>query len=194
MPSQESLIALFAALPLVVVVTILIGNALPNGAITITSGAAVIAFTTFFLTGGYGVADHPSSSSVTTPLAWVSAIILLLAAWTLASADAARAHYWGWLALLSVTAYLSFWAILTITAQPAPCLITPSAIGPIVVSCVAPSASLQLLVRVGCFIAPLAAQLYSLRDTLPRSRRRPDGLTISPLSAPDELAESREKL
>lgn len=174
MPSQESLIALFAALPLVVVVTILIGNALPNGAITITSGAAVIAFTTFFLTGGYGVADHPSSYSVTTPLA--------------------RAHRWGWLALLSVTAYLSFWAILTITAQPAPCLITPSAIGPIVVSCVAPSASLQLLVRVGCFIAPLAAQLYSLRDTLPRSRRRPDGLTISPLSAPDELAESREKL
>ena len=56
MLSQWSLIALYGAAPLVVAIAILIGARLPNGTITITSGAAVVALTIFFafLGGGPG--------------------------------------------------------------------------------------------------------------------------------------------
>lgn len=186
MLSQWMLVALVAAAPLVVAIAILIGARLPNGTITITSGAAVIAFTIFFafLGGGAGLSGDTAPNSPLNPLVWIIGMILLLAAWTLAFADAVQARRWRWAAPLTVATYLSFCALLSLAVRPDPCLfVPPQGFGAGGAQCAAPNQSLQLIVLIGCYIGPLTAHLYSLRDTLPHATAQASDLTVSPLHA-----------
>lgn len=169
-------VALWALLPLAIIPFILIGRLLPDGAITATSGAAVIALSVFFtfLNGGYGFMFQPAQASLASYIVWLLGLILLFAAWALAFADAAQGRHWRWLAPLTVTAYLSFVALLALASVPDPCL---TAVLPTVglggVQCGAPDQALRLLTLVCCYIGALTALLYSLRDTLPK--REPAG-------------------
>jgi hypothetical protein len=160
--------ALYALLPLVVVPIILIGSLLPNGAITVASGAAVIALSVYFtfLNGGYGLLAGPSN--LTSVIVWLLGLLLLFAAWILALADAAQGRRWRWLLPLTLSAYLSFCALLALAISPDPCLFQPGLnVGPGGLQCGAPDQALHLLTLVGCYIGALTALLYSLRDTLP---------------------------
>jgi hypothetical protein len=184
MTSDWASIALYALLPLAIVPLVLIGRLLPNGAITATSGAAVIALSVFFtfFNGGYGlVSSQTSGASV---IVWLLGLLLLFAAWTLAFTDAAQGRRWRWLIPLTVTAYLSFAALIALVALPDPCLLAPGQpIGVSDLQCGAPDQTAHLLTLIGCYIGPLTTLLYSLRDTLPRRQPRPAGAAVSPLRA-----------
>lgn len=159
----------YALLPLVIVPLILIGRLLPNGAITATSGAAVIALSFFFtfLNGGYGLSSM-GPTGLTSVIVWLLGLLLVFAAWTLALADATQARRWRWLLPLTLSAYLSFCALLALAISPDPCLFQPGRnVGPGGLQCGAPDQALHLLTVIGCYIGALTALLYSLRDTIP---------------------------
>lgn len=160
-------IALWSLLPLAIVPLILIGRLLPNGASTATSGAAVITLSFFFtfLNGGYGLPARPTNP--TSAIVWLLGLLLLLAAWILALADAAQGRRWRWLLPLTLSAYLSFCALLALAISPDPCPFQPGQdIGP-GLQCGQPDQILHLLTLAGCYIGALTALLYSLRDTIP---------------------------
>lgn len=187
MLSAWGTVAAWALLPLAIVPVILIGKLLPNGAITATSGAAVIALSVFFtfLNGGYGLVSAPQAS-LATVIVWLLGLILAFAAWALALADAAQGRRWRWLIPLTVAIYLSFAALISLASLPDPCILAPgqtSGLGG--VSCGAPDQTTHILVVIGCYIGPLTALLYSLRDTLPRREPRGAGAAVSHLRAED---------
>ena len=184
MTSVWASIALYALLPLAIVPLVLIGRLLPNGAITATSGAAVVTLSVFFtfFNGGYGLVS--SQTSLASVIVWLLGLLLLFAAWTLAFTDAAQARRWRWLIPLTVTAYLSFAALIAVAALPDPCALAPGQpIGMSGLQCGAPDQTAHLLVVIGCYIGPLTALLYSLRDTLPRRQPRPAEAAVSSLRA-----------
>lgn len=177
-------IALYALLPLAIVPLVLVGRLLPNGAITATSGAAVIALSVFFtfLNGGYGL--NSAQASLSTVIVWLLGLLLLFAAWTLAFTDAAQGRRWRWLFPLTVAVYLSFAALISLAALPDPCALAPGQpAGMSGLQCGAPDQTAHLLTVVGCYLGPLTALLYSLRDTLPHRQPRPAEAAVSPLSA-----------
>ncbi|MGH2501888.1 MAG: hypothetical protein ACRDID_05140, partial [Ktedonobacterales bacterium] len=73
-----------------------------------------------------------------------------------------------WLLPLTVTAYLSFGALLALSMMPDPCLteLLPT-VGLGAFLCGQPDQILHPLTLVGCYIGALTALLYSLRDTFP---------------------------
>jgi hypothetical protein len=120
--------------------------------------------------------------------------LLLIAAWVLALHTAAQARHWWWVALLIVTGYLSFAAIVFSIAPPDRCMFgLPSSEGRFYPYCAGPNLLAQLLVLAGYLAGPAAALAYGLpdlrsrilgiRSPILRPRELPEGLSVSPLSA-----------
>ena len=178
-------IVIIAALALTIPIAILIGQRAPGGPITVASGGALLAFAGYWvqviiLVTSPAAAQQPPDL-VPSSLTLTGGIVLLVAAWTLAFADAAQARRWGWAALLSLGFYATVAAIYGL-------------FGTFVNMCMFPSSQpycpsndrfIEMLVLVGCFVGPGVTLAYALRAPTAGKRTLPDGLSVSPLGATD---------
>jgi hypothetical protein len=174
----------WALLPILAIpLAILLGMRWTNGAILVSGVGAllVIAFT------WYRLATSPldfSGGGVSLAESIVRQIgeVLLLAAWTLALAHAARSRRWVWLALIVVAGYLSYsTAVLAQLAQN-PCAFGLQDGGPLL-ACRPPGQVEYLLIAVGQALGPVAAILYATLAArgYRRPRQLPEGLVVSSL-------------
>jgi hypothetical protein len=188
---------LWAALPLVIPVAIVLGYRRPAGPTVVTACAAMAAFLVFWVVlGGIGALEFGGSGNLVVHLlVLIGGLLLLIATWTICLTGAALARHWRWLALLVLAGYLSFVAVLTSIAPPNPCFFaSPSHIEGFASPVCMPASQLQqLLIIAGYFAAPAAALVYALRAQAPRAWPLPEGLAVSPLGdlpGPDAEADA----
>ncbi|HET9110207.1 MAG TPA: hypothetical protein VFN78_05220 [Ktedonobacterales bacterium] len=187
-------IVIIAGLALTIPLAILIGQRTPGGPITVASGGALLAF------AGYWVRivilamppvdeQHPPDLFPVT-LVLTAGIVLLVAAWTLALADAAQGRRWGWVALLSLGFYANVAAIYGLFGTfVITCMFAASQ-----PYCSSNSRFIEMLVLVGSFVGPAATLVYALRAPTAGKRTLPDGLSVSPLGSADADAIEIERL
>jgi hypothetical protein len=187
----------WAALPLVIPVAIVLGYRRPTGPAVVTACAAIAAFLTFWMVlGGIGALEFGGSGNLVVHLLMlIGGLLLLIATWTICLTGAALARHWRWLTLHVLAGYLSFVAVLTSIAPPNPCFFaSPSRTeGFVPLMCTPASQLQQLLIIAGYFAAPAAALVYALRAQAPRAWPVPEGLTDSPvgdLPGPDADADA----
>jgi hypothetical protein len=178
---------LWAALPLVIPAAIVLGLGYrrPAGPTVVTACAAMAAFLVFWVAlGGIGALELGGSDNLVIHLGvLIGGLLLLIAAWAMSLTGAALARRWRWLALLVLSGYVSFVAVLTSIAPPNPCFFaSPSRIEGFVGLACAPASQLQqLLVIAGYFAGPVAALVYALRPETLHPWTLPEWLTNSPV-------------
>jgi hypothetical protein len=182
-------VLLVAAMSLIIPLAIVLGHRHPTGALLLSGGGSLVAFTALWL-----VFDGSSVLDGTTPQAGTSGgqiaravlialgTLLLLAAWTLALNAAAQARRWEWIVLLVLAGFLSFAAVVAVLYLPDGCPAgPPDAFGPC-----APTPAAQMLIMAGTVAGPAAMVAYRLRPRVPWRAGLPEGLSISRLGTADE--------
>ena len=189
-------VLLIAAMSLIIPLAIVLGHRHPTGALLLSGGGSLVAFTAFWLvfTGSSlldGTNSPPqggtSGGEIARAVLFALGTLLLLAAWTLSLNAAAQAGRWEWIVLLVLAGFLSFAALVAVLylsdgcpAGPpdggfGPCALTPAA---------------QMLIMAGTVAGPAAVLAYRRR---PRVRWRaglPEGLSTSRIGATHEAGGS----
>jgi len=170
---------------LAIPLAILLGMRWTNGAILVTSIAALLADvfawyrTVTDLTGyRYGAAGVATADSIVAQVGGV----LLLTTWILAQAHAVQSRRWVWFALIIVAGFLSYSTSFLSGFALNPCGFLPPD-GASFPACQPPDQILFLLIELGEALGPVAALLYALLAARgPRRQRQlPEGLVVSSL-------------
>jgi hypothetical protein len=182
-------------------VCILLGFRRPGGALIVCGGAALLASIIFWIVLGGPMSIESPPIAIGTVLVIVlnvSAITLLIAAWTLAIHAAATSRRWLWVSLLVVAGYISFLATYFAYFSPQACyggaMPMPSVL--LRLLCGEPSPLLPLVFDLAHLLGPALVLIYGLvivrsgRDvTRPAvassggRRGPPPGLYISPINS-----------
>lgn len=176
-------IVILGALVLVVPLAILIGQRLRSGPIAVASGGALLGLAAFWLLirQTYIPSDAYGPYVEYSEFALVGTSLLLIVGWALALADAAQARRWGWIALLCFATYISMAAMFfSVVATPyATC-----GANPWLPECLGVNPVEEVLTITSGFFGPTISLVYALYLRAPQSRALPDGLSVSPLDAP----------
>ena len=185
-------VLLITAMSLIIPLAIVLGHRHPTGALLLSGGGSLVAFSALWLVfDGSSLLDGPNSSPQGgTAGGWIARAVLialgtllLLAAWTLSLNAAAQARRWEWIVLLVLAGFLSCAALVAVLvlrdACPVPGL--PDAYGPCALT---PAA--QLPIMAGTVAGPAAVLAYRLRLHVPWRAGLPEGLSISRLGTADD--------
>ena len=176
---------IIAALALLIPLAVLIGQRTPGGPIVVASGGALLAFAGYWVMIGIlsasPVDEQRPPDLLPSSLVLTAGIVLLVAAWTLALADAAQGRRWGWVALLSLGFYANVAAAYWLGSSSfLSCLLAgPQSF------CPPYNHFTAMLIIAGSFVGPGVALTYALRAPTAGKRTLPDGLSVSPLGATD---------
>lgn len=179
MPIQWAFALLNGLLALVIPAAIIMGHRARGGPLVVMGGGALLALLIFWLS----ILDGASSDyALAIFYIFLGGMLLLLGAWALALADAARERRWVWVALLSFAVYFTVVPLLAGLLSPyAACLF-----GSQQSYCASANQVEQALFIVGSFIGPVVIMLYALRARIPERSAPPAGLSAARLSdAPD---------
>lgn len=186
--TEAVVLALQVSLPaLVIPAAVLAGMRLRGGPATLMGVGAPLALLALWLLGQSGVLQGENGQvySYAETYLLIGAALLLIGAWAIALAAAASARRWGWVALLTLAVYLSFYVFIAMLfSTNSNCLFNAQAPG-----CGASAQSLLPPFLASAFIGPVAILAYTLLARQPRRRAAlPDGLLATPISAPAEPA------
>jgi hypothetical protein len=183
-------VLLVAAMSLIIPLAIVLGHRHPTGALLLSGGGSLVAFTAVWLVfdgsslldGTNSPPQEGSDGGVIARAVLVLGALLLLAAWTLSLNAAAQARRWEWIVLLVLTGFLSFAALVAVLYLPDGCFAgPPDAFGPC-----APTPAVQMLIMAGTLAGPAAVLAYRLRPRVPWRAGLPEGLIISRLGTADD--------
>src|SRR5579883_2515329 len=101
------------AILLLIPAIILLGHRRPHGSIVLSSGAAIVVFSVFWLLGGtVGLYEGSTSADMVKvyiiQFLLLGGLVLLIASWTLSLNAAAQARRWLWQALLVLAGLITF--------------------------------------------------------------------------------------
>ena len=168
-----------AAVLLVIPLAIIPAYRRVTGSIMLSGALATIAFAAFWLVFGglRGIAGNSPAGGI----ALYGGVVLTLATWALTINAAAQARRWIWVALLVVAGYVTAAAIYASFSLQ-------TCFGP-EFACPPADPVRQALAFAGYLACPIAALVYgavpSALPSLRRTRKPPDGLTVSSLRASD---------
>jgi hypothetical protein len=183
MPQNWIPMLIVGALALIIPLTILIGQWLRIGPMIVANGGALLGLAIFWLNlrEFYQPLGPNRLAPLVSIVAAIGGALLLLAGWTLALADAALARRWGWMALLCLATFISVGAIYNLVGTPyMTCVALPSE----AYACALVNPIAEALTIAGDFVGPATALVYALRQHALHSRALLDGLSVSPLDAP----------
>jgi hypothetical protein len=196
MGTAWQLVLLIASMSLIIPLAIVLGHRHPTGALLLSGGGSLVAFSALWLVfDGSSLLDGSATQAGTSGgeiarAVLIAGTLLLIAAWTLALNAAVQARRWEWIVLLVLAGSLSFAALVAVLYLPDGCPAgPPDAFGP---CAVAPAA--QMLIMAGTVAGPAAVLAYRLRTHIPwRVPGRaglPEGLSISRLGTADDAGGS----
>jgi hypothetical protein len=184
-------VLLVAATSLIIPLAIVLGHRHPTGALLLSGGGALGAFSALWLVfDGSRLLDGPNApldgGMIPRVLLIVLGTFLLIAAWTLSLNAAVQARRWEWLVLLILAGFLSFAALFAVLFLQDACLIPGSlaTYGPCTLALPA-----QLPIMVGSLAGPMSVLAYRLRGSVPWRVGLPEGLSISRLGTADDAGE-----
>jgi hypothetical protein len=182
-------VLLITSMSLIIPLAIVLGHRHPTGALLLSGGGSLVAFSALWLVfDGSSLLDgsntSPDGSTGGGQVARIILIalgtLLLLAAWTLSLNAAAQARRWEWIGLLVLAGFLSFAALVAMLYLSDGC---PDGIG-FGPCATAPTA--QLLIMAGTLAGPVAVLAYRLRPHVRWRAGLPEGLSISRLGTADD--------
>lgn len=185
MPQNWQPVVLIGSLALVIPLVIILGQRLRGGPTAVASGGALlgIAAVWLLLRTAYTPTGLNGWAVLLTIIGLAGGILLLVAGWTLALADAAQSQRWGWLAVLCFTMFLNVAAMYnTYGTAYATCFAQPAQ--PWQEMCASINPIAEALVILGWFVGPATSLVYALRLHAPQSHALPDDLSVSSLDAP----------
>src|SRR5215470_2108232 len=127
-------VLLITSLSLIIPLAIVLGHRHPTGALLLSGGGSLVAFSALWLVfDGSRLLDGSNTSpdggtdggEIARAILLVLGTLLLLAAWTLALNAAAQARRWEWVVLLVLAGFLSLAALVTVLYLPDGCLAGP---------------------------------------------------------------------
>lgn len=189
-------VLLVAATSLIIPLAIVLGHRHPTGALLLSGGGALVAFSALWLVfDGSQLLDGPDAppdgGMIPRALLIVLGTFLLIAAWTLALNAAVQARRWEWLVLLILAGFLSFAALVAVLFLQDACPM-PGIPGAHEACTLALPA--QLPIMVGSLAGPVAVLVYRLRGHVPGRVGLPEGLSVSQLGTADAAGEPARQM
>lgn len=185
-------VLLISSMALIIPLAIVLGHRHPTGALLLSGGGSLVAFSALWLVfNGSGLLDGSSmqagiSGGMISRVVLILGTLLLIAAWTLALNAAAQARRWDWIVLLVLAGFLSFAAVVAVLYLPDGCPdgLPDSGFGPCALT---PAA--HMLIIAGTLAGPAAVLAYRLYPRVPWRAGLPEGLSISRLGTADDAGE-----